>query len=209
MKVMAVYGDYHHAAAPYARALTNALDGTDVTVQGFYYPTAFATDSLADCDVLVLCKEGIVPGETERWIGREVEDAIERFVTDGGTLFGWHSGLAAYDPEGPIHAMYGGQFRGHPREHEFELRRTAQESPLDPDSEPFVMCDELYRFSLEPEGTTLWLEGHSPEHGVHPVGWTRRHGKGIVHALTVAHNRQYLMDERMQQLLRRIVAGDG
>jgi type 1 glutamine amidotransferase len=105
--------------------------------------------------------------------------------------------------------MYGGWFRGHPPEHEFELRCTATPSPLYTEQEPFVMCDELYRFELTDEGTHLWLEGHSPEHGVHPVGWTRAHGKGVVHALTVAHNRQYLMDERMQQLLRRIVAGGG
>ncbi|NLF39032.1 ThuA domain-containing protein [bacterium] len=211
MNVTAICGDFYHAAAPYAHALKKAAEGGDVRLRTICYPTAFAHEMLADCDVLVLCKEGVIPGAaiSERWIDRKGEEVIGRFVADGGTLFGWHSGLASYDPEGPIHAMYGGRFHGHPPEHEFELRGTAQKSPLWPGDEGFGMSDELYRFSLDEAGTILWLEGHSKEHGVHPVGWTRRHGKGIVHALTVAHNGRYLRDERMQRLLRHIMTKSG
>ncbi|MBD3243594.1 MAG: hypothetical protein GF331_23595 [Chitinivibrionales bacterium] len=85
------------------------------------------------------------------------------------------------------------------------LRPTGNDSPW-PDVKPYAMTDELYRFSLERDSATLWLEGHSAEHGVHPVGWTRSHGKGTVYALTIAHEVSSLRDECTQGILQGILA---
>jgi type 1 glutamine amidotransferase len=208
MILKGVYGDYYHAAALYVHALKKAAEGMDAKLEGWYYPTTFDPGMLQHCDLLVLCKEGVLPGAeiNTRWMDREGEDAVERFVASGGTLFAWHSGLASYDPEGPLHAMFGGRFRGHPPQHEFGLRPTDVSSPFYPSGEPFSISDELYRYTVEPSNAAIWLQGHSPEHGVHPVGWTRKHGEGTVVALTIAHNRSVLLDPRVQEMLKNIIA---
>jgi len=211
MLIRAIYGDYYHAAAPYAGALKKALQGEDVRIEGVYYPSAFDPSWLDGASVFVLCKEGVVPGSQDynvRWMDRAGEDAIERFVSAGGLLFGWHSGLASYDPEGPIHAMYGGRFHGHPPQHEFELKVTGTPDPAAPTSGPCRMREELYRFSVTADKAAIWLEGHSPEHGVHPVGWTRRHGKGTVVGLSIAHENANLTHPVTQAMLKAIVMRD-
>jgi type 1 glutamine amidotransferase len=210
MNVRAIYGDFYHAAAPYAQSLKQALEGTDAQLEGFSYPPVFDPAVLQGCDVFVLCKEGVVPGSPDidnRWMDRAGEEAVERFVAGGGKLFGWHSGLASYDPEGPIHAMYGGRFHGHPPQHAFELRATGVQSPLVPDGLPVTMTDELYRMSVTPETASIWLEGHSEEGGTQPVGWSNPHGKGSVVCLSIAHERSNLTHPGTQAMLRDIVVG--
>ena len=69
------------------------------------------------------------------------------------------------------------------------------------------MTDELYRMSVTPDNASIWLEGHSPEHGMQPVGWTRQHGKGTVVCLSIAHEGANLGHPNTQAMLRNIVAG--
>jgi len=209
MRVTAVCGDFYHAAAPYAGALSTALEGSGTAVRIVCYPSAFDVLWLDKCDVFVLCKEGVVPGSKDignRWISREDEEAIERFVWAGGMLVGWHSGLASYDPEGPIHAMYGGHFHGHPPQHEFELRPTGVEDPaLPPDAAPCRMTDELYRMTVTADKAAIWLEGVSEIGGAQPVGWTRPHGKGKAVGFSLAHEGMNLTHPLTQGILRSAV----
>ncbi len=211
MRVSAVYGDFYHAAAPYAGALHKALEGSGAEIRAVCYPGEFDASLLDSCDVFVLCKEGVVPGSKDignRWMSREGENAIERFVSAGGVLFGWHSGLASYDPEGPIHAMYGGHFHGHPPQHEFELRPTGvADAALPPAVEPCRMSDELYRMTVTPDTASVWLEGVSEQGGTQPVGWTRPHGKGKTVGFSLAHEGKNLANPLTQGILRRVLTG--
>jgi type 1 glutamine amidotransferase len=207
MVIRGVFGDYYHAAAPYVNALRKALASDAAALDAVCYPSAFDPAILGTCDVFVLCKEGVVPGATDysvRWMDRAGEDAIERFVAGGGLLFGWHSGLASYDPEGPVHALYGGHFHGHPPQHRFELCPSGAVRPPYAPRDVLPMSDELYRFSVTSDKADIWLEGHSPDHGVHPVGWSRAHGKGKVVCLSIAHENANLTHPVVQTMLRGI-----
>jgi len=207
--IKAIYGDFHHAAAPYAQALKKAVKGESVKLTEEFYPSEFNSAMLEACDLFVLCKEGVVPGSSDlsvRWMDSEDELAIEHFVQEGGTLFLWHSGLASYDAEGPIHTMYGGHFHGHPPQHAFELvSEGVKDSPC-PEAVSLTMTDELYTMAVELDDSEIWLKGHSPKNGIQPVGWTKRYGKGKVICYTLAHERPNLTGNLTQSILKNIVA---
>jgi len=207
--IKAIYGDFYHAAAPYSQALKKAVQGKSVMLTEEFYPSEFNSAMLEACDLFILCKEGVVPGSSElsvRWMDSEGELAIENFVQEGGTLFLWHSGLASYDAEGPIHAMYGGHFHGHPAQHAFELVSEGVEDSPCPEAVSLTMTDELYTMAVELDDSEIWLKGHSPKNGIQPVGWTKRHGKGKVICYTLAHERPNLMCNLTQSILKNIVA---
>ncbi len=206
MRILAIYGDFYHAAAPYDRALKKVLDnapfGKDTIVQSLYYPTVFPIDVLADLDLLILCKEGVIPGRggpyTDRWVSPDTENAIATWVERGGTLFGWHSGLASYDPNGPIHAIYKGRFNGHPPVHEFTIEKSDK-------SESLKISDELYTMTTDPDSTHVTWFGHSPENGTQPVSWEHDHGKGRVYCFTLSHFMPVLALDPIQTELTRII----
>ncbi|TVR48153.1 MAG: hypothetical protein EA425_14840 [Puniceicoccaceae bacterium] len=196
MKALLILGDYWHAPGAYENALGEAWQGLDIETETICFPTRFDPARLKDIDLLVLCAEGTLPKQRDRrWIDPAGETAIQAFVEAGGRLLGWHSGLVAFHPEGPLHSLYGGYFRGHPPEHLFRI--------LDGDGrEVASIDDELYRYTVPPDDAiiTHWIE--SDEHPREPAAWTRRIGGGRVACVTLAHNRPHLRMPVVQSLLR-------
>ena len=208
-KLLGLFGDYHHACSVYERPLKKALEADEVDLHFESYPTSFDPHALADLDVLVLCKEAAVPGSDpfERWMSPQGEEAIGDWVQKGGRLFGWHSGLASYDPEGPIHKMYRGHFRGHPPEHTFEVKVTNHEHPYAAGIEDFTLhSEELYNFPMN-QDSNVWLTGVSPENGEQPVAWEHAEGEGHVACFTLAHYRANNLLPVIQTILRRCCLG--
>lgn len=211
LHTLLICGDYWHAVAPYEPALKKALSGVPHTLVSWHHPEFFNREALGDFDLIVLCKEGVLPGThgTSRqaaWLGREDEAALIEWVNKGGTLFSWHSGVASYDPEG-LHRLYGGVFQGHPPIHPFQVKVTDGDHKLAAGLSDFEVVDELYRFEIKPSVEfQVFLEGVSEEHGRQPIAWTHLPGNGLVICYLLGHLAPTLDQPSSQQLMQNIVA---
>jgi len=209
MKLLAHFGDYHHASALYHRALKKALEGEEAEIEAVHYATRFDQNKLQDADTLVLCQEGCLPGGPpydRRWMTRADEEAIVAWVEAGKRLFVWHSGLAGYEPDGPLHALFGGRFNGHPPIHRFKIEVIRPDDPFAVGIDNFEIADEHYTIVPSRELDPL-LEGESSENGRQPICWRHAAGKGEVGALSVAHTLENLMLPPVQTLIRRLATG--
>lgn len=212
LRTLLLSGDYWHATAPFHPALKHALgDAVDaLTLRA--HPDSFDAESLRDTDLLVLCKESVVPGthntpQQRNWLFREQELEILRWVEGGGLLFVWHSGAAGYSEDG-LQTVFGGRFMGHPPIHPFQVKVTRPDHPLAAGVEEFTVTDELYHFSVEDsEAFQVFLEGVSDEHGItEPIAWTHTHGQGEVITYLLGHLAPTLKHASSRQLLSNLVA---
>ncbi|MGF1484483.1 MAG: ThuA domain-containing protein [Opitutales bacterium] len=212
LRTLILCGDFWHAPAPFVPNLKRALGEHTEGLTAHLFPSAFDTAELEHTDLLVLCKESIVPGthKTDReanWISLEQERTILDWVAQGGTLLAWHSGAAGYSPEG-LQQVFGGQFRGHPPIHSFAVKVTKPGHPLATGVTDFSVIDELYHFSVkDSDEFEVFIEGVSEEHGItEPIAWTHSHGKGDVIVYLLGHLPPTLGQPASQALMKNIVA---
>ncbi len=211
LHTLLICGDYWHAVAPYELVLKEALAGGPHSLVSWHHPEFFNREALDNFDLIVLCKEGVVPGThgTPRqmnWMDHEDEAALIEWVKRGGTLFVWHSGVASYDPEG-LQRLYGGVFRGHPPIHPFKVQVTDHEHKLAAGLSDFEVVDELYTFEVEQSAEFLvFLEGVSEEHGRQPIAWTHLPGNGLVICYLLGHLAPSLSHPSSKRLMQNIVA---
>lgn len=213
LKLHLICGDYYHATGPYENALRKALEGLEHRLSVERFPDAFDASVLDDLDLLVLCKEGVaieghLSGSFERkWISVEGEEAIGRWTMNGGTLMGWHSGVAGYREDGPITQLFGGLFLGHPPLHAFEARVTDGSHPLAAGLQSYTAYDELYRFDLfgESRDRRVFMEGVSTQSPTQPLAWTSRAGRGQVVCWLLGHCMPSMGHETARTLMRNVV----
>ncbi len=212
LRTLLLCGDYWHATAPYhpmlKRVLGDDVDGLRLRA----HPDSFDSSCLRDFDLLVLCKESVVPGthgtpQQRNWLFREQELDILRWVQGGGMLFVWHSGAAGYSEDG-LKTVFGGEFRGHPPIHRFEVKVTRPDHPLAVGVSDFTVTDELYRFSTEnSDDFEVFVEGVSEEHSItEPIAWTHTHGRGEVVTYLLGHLGPSLQHDSSRRLVSNVVA---
>ncbi|WP_274363601.1 ThuA domain-containing protein [Paenibacillus thermotolerans] len=206
--IVAVAGDYWHDGAAIEEALRAALktELASESVKLSVIPAELLADALKDApDAVVLYKEGKVnptAPEPVEWMTEAVEEAIERYVSEGGKWVAWHSGLAGYRAESAYYKLLKGYFEYHPNEHQV-VTYTALSEALDgtysaPDEHYFVACDT--------EHTNVFLRAESVD-GESPAGWRHSHGAGTVVCYTPGHTSASLMDETQLGWLRAVIVG--
>lgn len=210
-KTRLICGDYWHAAAPYDPILKRVARETGMEVETIFHPAAFSDEWLEGVDALIWCKEGVVPGthhqeKPDLWMTWEDEEQVARWVSEGGYLIGWHSGVAGNHRGGPLQDLFGGRFAGHPPLHAFQLKVTRTDHPMAEGVSDFEALDELYRFDLNDDfAGSIFMEGSSEQGGVQPVAWTRERGDGKVACYLLGHSGYTLGQASSLRLLRNLL----
>lgn len=201
--ITAVVGDFYHDKALYTESLTTVLqpliDTGEVklnVVEAMEIPNAL----LDKPDLLIIAVEDRVDPEGDpelKWMTTEVSDQLVDYVEQGGSLLGWHAGLASYDPESSYVRMLRGYFLMHPDVNKPVKYYGEHIAPLEfIDEHYFVQCDE--------ENTNVFLRSVS-EDGESIAGWHHSFGAGRVSCLTPAHRSEGLLDQSFIQLLRETI----
>lgn len=204
-RITAIVGDYYHSEEIGRQALQDALHtwagAADVSLR--YIEACRLAEALAEApDAVVLFKEDrVAPKEDEqaRWMTEEAEEAILRYVQNGGGWLAWHSGLASYDPEGAYSELLRGYFRYHPHEHQI-VRYSPAGNGFPGLDRAFEFVDEHYFVACDAERTDVFLRSSSID-GESIAGWRHEVDRGRVCCLTPAHRPEGLGNPNFLKVL--------
>jgi len=204
-RVMALIGDYYHAADGIRGALEIAARQLGLELQAFTDPALLPWDSLlGSCQGLVMAKENrVAPAEGNAvWATPKHESAIAQFAAAGGALIGLHNGLASYDESGAYFQTVRGGFQFHPREHPtFVVRALRADHPAAAGFTPFTLKDEMYFVRVDSSRTTKLLELSNEDYGASCAAWAHEVGKGRVFCFTPGHNAEVLSNPGYRGML--------
>ncbi len=137
---------------------------------------------------------------------RTISDAafgrFETYVKGGGGILAIHAATASFKDRRPYFKILGGQFIGHGKVENFELKRVRDDIFSGIDN--FVVKDELYIHELEQGIEVHFIAKH--EGNDIPVVWTHRYGKGKICYAVPGHTTESMRNKTYQQVLRRGLA---
>ncbi len=175
-------------------------------------------EKLAEYDTIVISrygydninqlKQGVfqkAEGKKLRWISPEQEDAIERFVKNGGRLFLHHDGHCYYSQNGGIERLAKTGHEGHPLKIPVTMKPTGLLPVLTEGVTDFEVSDEEFRMDLDESTTTVFLESYSETNGRTPQGWAHDYGKGKVVVFVPGHDRHSLESPMVDKCISNIV----
>jgi len=122
---------------------------------------------------------------------------VDKFVSDGGGVFGIHSATASFKDEKRYFEILGGRFAGHGPVESFMVE--GLESDIFGDIDDFIVKDELYLHE-----TTTGIDIHFTakyEGEKIPVVWTYSYGNGRVVYAVPGHTAETLKNKTYQKLL--------
>lgn len=154
-------------------------------------------------DAVVLFKENRIDPSADpsnMWMDAETEEAIVRYVRQGGGWLAWHAGLASYEIGSGYIEMLKGYFRYHPDEHSI-VTYTGVDQGMIPLAAPFEIVDEHYFVACEEAQTNVFLRSASRD-GESIAGWAHAYGHGKVCCLAPAHLPEGLFHESTLHLLK-------
>lgn len=205
MKCLAFTGDYYHSSDGISALLAALETGYDWEFHGSHETVPW--DRLPEYRLLVIAAENrLEPGVSDRtWLDDRTDRLIERFVTEGGGLFAFHSGIASYDENSAYRKLTGGSFQFHPKEHpRFEIVPTGTTHPLLRGVSRFFAVDEQYFVSRDPD-TTLLAVAESSRYGSSAALWCAERGAGRTAVFTTGHRAETLELEGVRRIVRNAV----
>ncbi|MBQ7866719.1 MAG: ThuA domain-containing protein [Clostridia bacterium] len=138
----------------------------------------FTPEGLAQFDMVVSYLEF----NKQRVITDEQADALVSFVENGGTLMGFHNGIAL-QTHPRLHQLFGARFCGHPYYEAMPILpyRVVKQHPITEgvNTLPWVSPDEPYRFEMLEDDKEIFLV-YDYEGKEWPAAWYRHVGKGKV-----------------------------
>ena len=200
-RIVALVGDYYHAAEDMQRTLERLAASLGYTLQAYTDPALLPWDSLGDYRALVMAKENrVAPAQPPAqppalWAAAAHEAAIAEFAAAGGAVIGLHNGLASYDQAGRYFQTVRGGFQFHPKEHpRFAVRQVHPDHPIVAGFRPFELKDEMYFVRVDSPRTTKLLEVAHADYGTSCAAWAHEAGKGRVFCFTPGHTDEVLND---------------
>lgn len=113
-------------------------------------------------------------------------EALVRYVTQGGGLFGVHSATVNGNPGNDLHTLFGGRFIDHPPMFNFPVFPMRLSHPVTEGIGEFSVFDEFYVQDVNDDVLVLMT---AYDRGVcHPMVWTRKQGEGRVAYVAPGHD---------------------
>ncbi|OPX44351.1 trehalose utilization [Ruminiclostridium hungatei] len=206
-KILAVLGDFYHS---HDLALTAMQETVGKLEKNFGIQAELADTGVEDLkarltpeiDLIVLYKENRINPDDENiayWMTPELEEQITQYVSGGGSIFAWHSGIVSYEKNQRFNDMLRGYFLSHPIEREVRYSAADSNTGIAPASS-FTVMDEHYLVNVNPLENSVFLAAESAE-GKSVAGWAHEYGRGRVCCLTPTHRSEGMENEIMLDLL--------
>ena len=207
-KALAIYGDGFHAALPLHTSIGGALEK-----QGFAVDAVadldIPYDRFSDYDLIVISRYGrddahfMRTGEERLWLSDENAKKLEDYVLGGGKLFLHHDAFALYPDDHILCKLAKAVFIRHPPIGSMTVHPI--DSPFSEGISEFVLQDEEYVITFDPNETEVFAESHSTAHGHAFQGWHHVYGKGRVVVFIPGHNGEVLFNPNISQYFTNII----
>jgi len=195
-KVIGFLGDFYHQKKPMETAIFKAADSVGLNFDCQFLTQSDFAYALAQMpEAIVIGAENRVNPEDAKvnvWLNDNIDDKLESYVENGGSLIVIHSGLASYPPESKFRKLTKGSFVSHPPEH-CEVRYYTPDLCGISDGSPsydFKILDEFYIVEVDVDQTNVFLYSSCNEHGTNLAGWYHNYGEGKVVCLVPTHNQK-------------------
>jgi uncharacterized protein len=195
-KVLVICGDQYHSGDHVMAGLRASKDEKFELIQAPDGPISGSPDSYS---AVVLAKLNVSsPRDSTPWTSEDSDQALCKFVNNGGGLLVVHAGTVGYSKVPGIHKLTGGTFIHHPAACEVTIEPVAGHQ-MTKDTIGFTVFDEHYFVEQADEREDFLLT--RSEHGVQPGGWTKSFGAGRVCVFTPGHFESVWRHPQFQSLV--------
>lgn len=196
--LVAVLGDYWHSRA----MIEEALQAAERRLGNIRIHSVDAENELLEqlagrpaAVIIYRCRTMGGPDEEPKaWLSPAGEQAIVQYVSNGGRLLAWHSGLAFYEKESAYVEMLRGRFLHHPPMKNVDYIDAVTGETI------MTLFDEHYFVEVDEDRTEVFLYSLAGKDR-QIAGWMHAYGQGKVCCLVPAHDRTALHQEKFQRLL--------
>lgn len=200
-RVMALTGDYWHNPEMINQSLKQAISLIEEPIElSFITVNQFDEMLKNPPDLFILYKENRIDPLSEEpkvWMTKEREQRLVSFVSNGGSLLAWHTGMAEYSQHTSFVNMLKGEFDFHPKINSVSYfnKGDRQKTEL-----AFTALDEHYFLKNMKKGTDIYLTSTSDE-GDSLAGWRHAYDNGFVNCFTPGHTEDVLFNPSFLNLL--------
>jgi len=202
-KIYALYGDCHHDDPVTERCLRAVFGDNMVFTSN---PDDVPWDDMENqVEMYVSMKENNTTlksdGTIDCWITPERENALYRYVENGGKALFVHCGLVGYAPDSVYHKLSGGVFIEHPPLMQTTYVPIKKDHPIMEGVEVFSGEDEKYYCHIDVQNVDIFMCGDDPVHAGSISGWCRMIGKGRTVSVTPGHTFEIVENPNMIKIL--------
>jgi type 1 glutamine amidotransferase len=203
--------DLPHEPGYILRYLPRIFAATGVTAHFTVDVRALSAENLAKVDLLVMLRDGVQRPKTGEnseymWMTQEQQDAIVRYVHEGGAFLNLHNSMGLYPPSGGYLELVGGRYIGHGPLERFRVEVVDRDHPITRGVGDFSVADEQHTPPYDKDKVHLLLENRSDDGTVAAAGWVYEPGKGRLCHLANGHTREALLHPMYERLLTNAVA---
>lgn len=203
-------GDRYHDADDAFRGIGPLMEEAGLRVEYTTDVRALNGDVLKDKRLLVMLRDGMEwPEGYDRpyavWMQPHQEEAIERFVLNGGGFMPLHNAGWAYPWQNGYRRTLGGYYQGHPPILPFDVFVVNRDHPVTHGVNDYEIVDEQHFLWFDYNRVELLLKSRGRDGRESAAGWAYEYGKGRVAYLANGHTLEVLRHPIVQRLLRNAV----
>jgi type 1 glutamine amidotransferase len=203
---LVLYADQPHEPGYITEGLPQVFAATGVKAHFTVDVRALSAENLAKVDLLVILRDGLqrptAAAETHYvWMTQKQQDAVGRFVNEGGAFLNLHNSMGLYPPSGGYLELVGGRYIGHGPLERFRVEVVDRAHPVTRGVSGFSVADEQHTPPYDKEKVHLLLQNRSDDGTVAAAGWAYEPGKGRLCHLANGHTREALAHPMYQRLL--------
>jgi len=133
------------------------------------------------------------------------QQAVVRFVTNGGGLLNLHNSMGIYPDDGPYLKLIGGHYIGHGPLERFRVEVVDADHPITRGVTAFSVVDEQHTPPYDGSKVHLLLRNRSDDGKVAAAGWAYEPGRGRLCYLANGHTRESLQHPMYRRLLQNAI----
>ncbi len=208
---LVLYADLPHEPGYLMHCLPRVFQGTGVTPHFTLDVRALSAENLAKVDLLVILRDGLMRPQTSAdsdyvWMTQQQQDAVVRFVNQGGAFLNLHNSMGLYPDSGGYLALVGGRYIGHGPLERFRVEVVDHDHPITRGIGDFSVADEQHTPPYDADKVHLLLRNRSDDGQTAAAGWCYEPGKGRLCHLANGHTREALSHPTYERLLRNAIA---
>lgn len=203
-------GDRYHKAEEAFEGVGPILKAAGLDVDFTQDFASIDASKLAGKKLLVFHRDGMEwpnghDAEPERWMRPDQEDAIEKFVQDGGSFLVLHNSTWNYPWQGGYRRAVGGYYKDHPPFQKFDVHVVDSDHPITQGVSDYEIEDEQHFLWFDYDRVHLFTKSQGKDGKESAAGFCHDYGKGRVVYLGHGHLLSSLQHPMAQKLMENAV----
>ncbi|HUE14896.1 MAG TPA: ThuA domain-containing protein [Planctomycetaceae bacterium] len=207
---LVLVGDQPHEPGHIIEGLRPVFEAAGVVPHFAVDVRALTAVNLSKVKLLVMLRDGLQRPTDDRasnyeWMTGPQQQAVVRFVTNGGGLLNLHNSMGIYPDDGPYLRLVGGRYIGHGPLERFRVEVVDADHPITRGVTAFSVADEQHTPPYDGSKVHLLLRNRSDDGKVAAAGWAYEPGRGRLCYLANGHTRESLQHPMYRRLLQNAI----